>query len=100
MSELRLDPIAGTWVIVAPERAARPLDFRRPPPQPAARESCPFCAGREEKTPPEIASVRDDKGWRIRVVPNRYPALRVEEDWRETSDGSWLRCRGSPRTRS
>ena len=87
MSELRQDPIAGTWVIVAPERAARPLDFRRPPPQPAARESCPFCAGREEMTPPEIASIRDDKGWRIRVVPNRYPALRVEEDWRENNDG-------------
>lgn len=87
MSELRRDPIAGTWVIVAPERAARPLDFRRPPPQPSARESCPFCPGRESMTPPEIAAVRDDKGWRVRVVPNRYPALRVEEEWREGGDG-------------
>ena len=87
MSELRRDPIAGTWVIMAPERAARPLDFRRPPPQPKARETCPFCAGRESMTPPEISAVRDDKGWRVRVVPNRYPALRVEEEWREGGDG-------------
>jgi UDPglucose--hexose-1-phosphate uridylyltransferase len=87
LSELRKDPIAGTWVIVAPERAARPLDFRRPPPQPQSRESCPFCAGRESMTPPEIASVRDNGAWRIRVVPNRYPALRVEEEWREHGDG-------------
>jgi len=87
VSELRQDPIAGTWVIVAPERAARPLDFRRPPPQPSARESCPFCPGRESMTPPEIAAVRDDKGWRVRVVPNRYPALRVEEEWRSGGDG-------------
>src|SRR5688572_8796638 len=87
MSELRRDPIAGTWVIIAPERASRPLDFRRPKPQPAARESCPFCPGREAMTPPEIAAIRDANGWRIRVVPNRYPALRVEEAWREGGDG-------------
>jgi UDPglucose--hexose-1-phosphate uridylyltransferase len=87
LSELRKDPIAGTWVIVAPERAARPLDFRRPPPQPAARASCPFCRGRESMTPPEIASIREGHAWQIRVVPNRYPALRVEEEWREGGDG-------------
>jgi UDPglucose--hexose-1-phosphate uridylyltransferase len=86
MSELRKDPIAGTWVIIAPERAARPLDFRRPPSRPEARESCPFCPGRESMTPPEIASVREDGAWKIRVVPNRYPALRVEEEWRENGD--------------
>jgi UDPglucose--hexose-1-phosphate uridylyltransferase len=86
VSELRKDPIAGTWVIIAPERAARPLDFKRPAPQPAARESCPFCPGRESMTPPEIAGVRSEEGWRIRVVPNRYPALRVEEEWRVGGD--------------
>ncbi len=86
MSELRLDPIAGSWVIVAPERAARPLDFRRPPPQASARESCPFCPGREAMTPPEIASVRDGAAWRIRVVPNRYPALRVETEPKSFGD--------------
>lgn len=86
MSELRHDPIGGSWVIMAPERAARPLDFRRPPPQVSARESCPFCPGREAMTPPEIASVRDGGGWRIRVVPNKYPALRVETEQRSGGD--------------
>jgi UDPglucose--hexose-1-phosphate uridylyltransferase len=42
---------------------------------------CPFCAGNETLTPPEIYAVRPDggppdtPGWRIRVVPNKYPAL-------------------------
>ena len=87
MSELRHDPIAGSWVIMAPERAARPLDFRRPPPQAQARESCPFCPGRESMTPPEISSIRAGDAWRIRVVPNKYPALRVEGELRTGGDG-------------
>ncbi len=45
-------------------------------------DTCPFCEGREEKTPPELyASGRpegaapDTPGWTTRVVPNLYPAL-------------------------
>lgn len=83
MSELRKDPILGRWVIISTERGKRPTDF-----QPIVKNTdikfCPFCPGNEDKTPPEITSVRDDRslpntsGWRIRVVPNKYPALRVE----------------------
>jgi UDPglucose--hexose-1-phosphate uridylyltransferase len=83
MSELRKDPIIGRWVIISTERGKRPTDF-----QPIKKKSdikfCPFCPGNEDKTPPEITSVRDDHslpnttGWKIRVVPNKYPALRIE----------------------
>jgi UDPglucose--hexose-1-phosphate uridylyltransferase len=47
--------------------------------------SCPFCEGREEKTPPETYAVRpgggapDTPGWTVRVVPNLYPAFEVHE---------------------
>ncbi|HTF57999.1 MAG TPA: galactose-1-phosphate uridylyltransferase [Planctomycetota bacterium] len=75
MSELRRDPISDSWVIIAPDRAARPLDFPIAPPRPSAQATCPFCPGREHETPPEIASIRDAKGWRVRVVPNKFPAL-------------------------
>jgi UDPglucose--hexose-1-phosphate uridylyltransferase len=82
-SELRRDPSGGHWVIIAPERAKRPDEFKRRPVRRAGRSaaSCPFCQGREDRTPPEVAafrapgSVPDGPGWRVRVVPNKYPAL-------------------------
>ena len=40
-------------------------------------ESCPFCAGREDRTPPETLTIGEP--WRIRVVPNLYPAFERQE---------------------
>jgi UDPglucose--hexose-1-phosphate uridylyltransferase len=43
-------------------------------------DDCPFCAGREDRTPPEVLRVGDDRGgWIVRVVPNLYPALEHQE---------------------
>jgi UDPglucose--hexose-1-phosphate uridylyltransferase len=77
MSDLRQDPTTRQWVIMAPRRAIRPQDaeqvLRKVPP--AHDERCPFCPGNEDQTPPEL--FRDPAGpdWRVRVVPNMYPAL-------------------------
>ena len=65
-------------MIIAPERAERPSAFLRPPPE-ADGGICPFCPGNESMTPPEVLSRREDgASWSLRVVPNRYPALRTE----------------------
>ncbi|MCX5910030.1 MAG: galactose-1-phosphate uridylyltransferase, partial [Deltaproteobacteria bacterium] len=83
MSELRKDPVTGRWVIISTERGKRPTDFGIPKPKPKAA-FCPFCPGNEGKTPPEILAFRQEgtcpngPGWRLRVVPNKFPALRVE----------------------
>ena len=85
MSELRKDPVTERWVIVSTERGRRPSDF---PAEPKKNKGgfCPFDAGNEDKTPPEImafrpeGSPRNGPGWRLRVVPNKFPALRVEGD--------------------
>ncbi len=85
MSEFRRDPILREWVIIAPERARRPSDFPQPD-LPSNGALCPFCEGNESFTPPEIAAIRrpgsapDGPGWQVRVVPNRFPALRVERE--------------------
>jgi UDPglucose--hexose-1-phosphate uridylyltransferase len=77
MSMLRQDPTTRQWVIMAPRRAVRPQDAeevqRKVPP--VHDERCPFCPGNEDQTPPEL--FRDPSGpdWRVRVVPNLYPAL-------------------------
>ncbi|HET8723440.1 MAG TPA: galactose-1-phosphate uridylyltransferase [Anaeromyxobacteraceae bacterium] len=82
MPELRRDPIVGRWVIIATERARRPNHFRRAEEPPGGL--CPFCPGHEDKTPPEVwVSGRppgppNAAGWKVRVVPNRYPALMIE----------------------
>lgn len=85
MHEIRRDPILGRWVIIASERSNRPTDFTVNREQPAGGV-CPFCYGSESHTPPEIlafrppTSVADAPGWSVRVVPNKYPALRIEGD--------------------
>ena len=82
LPEWRQNPITGAWVIIAPERGTRPSESPGSPAFPPLFESCPFCAGHEQHTPPELFAVRaagshvNQPGWRVRVVPNRYPAVR------------------------
>ncbi len=76
----------GRWVIVAPERAERPSAFLRPAPQ-EDHGICPFCPGNEAMTPPEILSRRENGTWTLRVVPNRYPALRTEIQMSRAGEG-------------
>jgi UDPglucose--hexose-1-phosphate uridylyltransferase len=79
--ELRIDQLSGLPVILAAGRAARPDSFNPPRSEPRGPESCPFCEGREDRTPPEVYATRvgggvaDTPGWTTRVVPNLYPAL-------------------------
>jgi len=89
--EFRRDPLHNTWVVFAPERQRRPQDF-----VPAIWQSGtldPFAEGNERLTPPEVYAAREpktkpnEKGWRVRVVPNRYPAMRVEGQLQATAVG-------------
>ncbi len=99
MSELRRDPIIGRWVIIATERGKRPVDFSSPEPT-KERGFCPFCAGNEDKTPAEVLAYRpaetapNSEGWRIRVVPNKFPALMVEGDLGRVGEGMYDRMSG------
>lgn len=91
MSELRWDPLKEHWVIIAAERGRRPRDYHMEKSQPNS-EVCPFCYGFEGKTPPEIFSIRtygepNNPGWQVRVIPNKYPALRVEGEVRSRGYG-------------
>ena len=73
--------------MLAPGRAERPDAFIPVPAEPApdAAEGCPFCEGREDRTPPEVwadrpgGSLADSPGWRVRSVPNLYPVLASTE---------------------
>ncbi len=84
MAELRKDPVTGRWVIISTSRGKRPTDFPPDIKENKGKESCPFCAGNEAMTPPEIYALRrqgghkDGPGWTVRVVPNKYPALGID----------------------
>ncbi|MDH4226364.1 MAG: galactose-1-phosphate uridylyltransferase [Deltaproteobacteria bacterium] len=99
MPELRKDPIIGRWVIISTDRGKRPSEFVTKPPA-AKGGFCPFCEGNEEKTPPEIAAYRvnggktNTPGWHIRVVANKYPALKVEGNLDRTGDGVYDKMNG------
>ncbi|MFQ5965492.1 MAG: galactose-1-phosphate uridylyltransferase [Candidatus Scalinduaceae bacterium] len=92
MPELRKEPVSGRWVIISTERAARPTDFKSTP-QPIKSDFCPFCEGNEAKTPPEIIAYREKAtkanttGWRVRVVPNKFPALQIEGEQNKRGEG-------------
>jgi UDPglucose--hexose-1-phosphate uridylyltransferase len=68
-------------VIIAPGRAQRPGAARGKlePPTQEELDTCPFCAGREDRTPPETLVLSEEGSWRVRVVPNLYPAFERQE---------------------
>jgi len=89
MGTLRQDATTGQWVIVAPERADRPLPSGSARPSlPHYDPACPFCPGNEHLTPPEIGRHPADRAWEHRVVPNRYPALTAGLSPEERGDPS------------
>ena len=100
MPELRKDPIVGRWVIIAHERAKRPHDFKGEVQNQVEGGLCPFCEGQEDKTPPEILAYRErgtrpnGPGWRIRVVPNKFPALKIEGNLNKRGDGIYDKMAG------
>ncbi len=100
MPELRKDPITGRWVIIATDRAKRPTDFVREKVQIHGSGFCPFCYGNESKTPPEILAYRSDgsgrnsPGWKLRVVPNKFPALGIEGNLNRAGEGLYDKMSG------
>jgi UDPglucose--hexose-1-phosphate uridylyltransferase len=92
--EIRLDQLTGHRTVLAPGRAERPDAFERAAiPAAEARAECPFCEGREDRTPPEVWAARpgggepDGPGWTARAVPNLYPVLGGSGDTARDEDG-------------
>jgi len=69
--ELHHDPLTTRTVFVAPQRAERPNELD------GASIRCPFCAGNESLTPPDLLRVPAacTEAWRARIVPNQYPIV-------------------------
>ncbi len=92
MTEIRQNPLSGEWVVIAIERAMRPENFSQKSVKEVKANKCPFCLGHESMTPPEVYALRpgenkpDSPGWKIRVVPNLYPAFRLDSEIEDNQD--------------
>lgn len=89
-SEMRHDWLADRWVIMAPQRSARPNDYVIGPTRELDNTNCPFCVGHEDCTPSAVATYKyvchhgssqpNHQAscldlWSVRVVPNKFPAV-------------------------
>lgn len=81
MSQLRLNLLTGRWVTVVPSRANRSTDFapRAQQVESDPERSCPLCPGAEREEAPLVESVDAHGNWKMRVIPNRYPAFEGDE---------------------
>ena len=94
MPELRKDPIVGRWVIIAHERAKRPHDFKGEAQAPGRARALPVLRGaggqdaaRDRRLSRPRHAGPTGPGWRIRVVPNKFPALKIEGNLNKRGDG-------------
>lgn len=81
MAKFVPDIKTSRWVIISPQRVGRPgAEEIGVKPQ---EKVCPFCAGNESQTPPEVLRVGEGEagkpGWRVRVVPNKFPITDIHE---------------------
>ena len=95
MSTLRKDPITGRWVIFIEDRRRRQRHLPHQYQELQEDKECPFCEGKEHLTPPEILAFRKENtqpnmtGWTLRVIPDRFPILKVEEKFESKGIGMY-----------
>jgi len=102
MPELRKDPIIDRWVIISTERSQRPVFLADQAEVPKPGAICPLCPGNEPMTPPEVFAIRpaavssppNSPNWSLRVVPNKFPALRIEGELNKQGMGLYDKMNG------
>ncbi len=79
MSKFVPDVKTTRWVVISPQRIRRPDHTTQ-----TKQTGCPFCAGNESNTPLEVWRIGGEglwnkPGWRVRIVPNKYPITDIHE---------------------
>ncbi len=98
MSEFRQNLATKEWVILAPNRGARPSDIVKQLPKkeplPEYEQTCPFCFGNEAQTERPVFVLPPEGKWQVRVVPNKFAALNPGFTATRTKTGSFLTAKG------
>jgi UDPglucose--hexose-1-phosphate uridylyltransferase len=88
--EIRINPVVPSEsVLVATARGLRPREQEARIPHDGRRhvETCPFCRGNEQMTPPTILALPSEQEWEVRAVQNLFPVLGTESDRNNISFG-------------
>jgi UDPglucose--hexose-1-phosphate uridylyltransferase len=100
MGEIRQNRMSGEWVIFAPERGKRPHQYESGQSSASQRqrrrEDCPFCPGNEDSLSLILMQLPEEQKdpWKIRVIPNKFPALTMEEKPTRSSAAMSIRMPG------
>jgi len=98
MPEFRQNQASKEWVILAPGRGGRPSDFRKNRPKPGGmppyKSDCPFCKGNDKHIVTPILTYPSEGDWQVRVVPNKYAALRSDTGPEREHVGGFLKANG------
>ncbi len=102
-SELRSDPLAKDWVIIATGRGKRPETFKKERREKfiPSKRNCPFCHLETQEKPILIFNEgkktkgrKIPKNWTVAVIPNKYPALIPAPALREESADFYRKMQG------
>src|SRR3989344_2438626 len=71
------------WIVIATNRVRRPEDNHAVTQVVSSTKVNPFAPGNEAMTPPEVFRIGEGEpnkpGWKVRVVPNKYPITDIHE---------------------
>jgi len=98
MPEFRQNLATREWVILSPGRAGRPNDFikakEKRPQVPEHDSECPFCPGNEERSEKPVYTYSNGDTWQVRVVPNKFAALKPDLATTRSQVGRFLGAKG------
>ena len=98
MPEFRQNLATKEWVVLAPERGKRPKEFKRTEKVkenlPEHKSDCPFCVGNENRTSDPTYVYPAGGKWQVRVVPNKYAALKSDLGTTRKRVGGFLAADG------
>jgi UDPglucose--hexose-1-phosphate uridylyltransferase len=99
LPELRKDPVTSRWVIVNLDHPKTADSFLVASNRKSSKV-CPFCPGKEAMTPPAIFFIpkkgapKGSADWQVRVIPNKFPALKIEENTEKIALGVYDKMGG------
>jgi len=98
LPEFRQNLATKEWIILAPERGKRPHDFEKEKTErdslPEYDKDCPFCKGNENLTLEPVYEYPEGPDWQVRVVPNKYAALKNDIGTTRSRSGMFLAAKG------